>query len=120
MENMDLSVITGINVSKVTEYFDGDVTVLNEILGVALDDGTNKLERLKNAFEEKNWHNYEIEVHSIKSSAAILCVEALSEHARLHEIAAKDHNIDYIISDSANLVADFEKFLSEIKLYLGR
>lgn len=120
MENIDLSVITGINVAKVTDYFDGDIAVLNEILGVALEDGMKKLERLEKAFEEKNWHNYGIEVHSIKSSAAILCVEALSNHAKLHETAAKDHNIDYILSDKDSLVKEFTSFLSDIKTYLGK
>ena len=116
----DLSVIKGIDAEKALTYFDGDQGIFDEILQVAVDDAEKKLSRLQKAFDEKDISNYQIEVHSIKSSAAIFGIESLSSHAKKHETAAKDKNFDFIASDYNNLVEEFKNFISQATIYLGK
>lgn len=112
--------IIGMDMEKAYAYFDGDLDIFEEILNVCYDDGFNKLMRLKAAFKTKNWHNYEIEAHSIKSSMATLCVLELSAHAKKHEFAVKENNIEYIEQDAASLASEFEEFLNSVGEFLNK
>lgn len=112
--------IDGMDMEKACAYFDGDLEILEEILNVCYDDGFNKLMRLKSAFKSKNWHNYEIEAHSIKSSMATLFVTELSAHAKKHEFAVKENNIEYIEQDADSLACEFEAFLSSLGEFLNK
>lgn len=112
--------IDGMDMEKAYAYFDGDLDIFEEILNVCYEDGFNKLMRLKAAFKAKNWHNYEIEAHSIKSSMATLCVFDLSAHAKKHEFAVKENNIAYIEEDAMNLANEFDHFLSSVGEFLNK
>lgn len=115
----DLSVIFGINMENALKYFDGEQAIFDEILKVAVEDANNKLSRLEKKFNEKNFSGYQKEAHSIKSSAAIFGVDFLSEHAKKHEDAAKNKNLEYITTDYNNLVKEYKKFISDATVYLG-
>lgn len=120
MGKENITVINGIDIDKALVYFDGDMETFREILSVACQDADAKLSRLKKAFEEKNLSAYQLEVHSIKSSAGIFGMEQLAEHARKHETAAKEQNMDFIVSDYENLSEEYKKFISEATIYLGK
>lgn len=116
----NINEISGIDFQKVLLYFDGDIEIFDEVLKVAVDDAENKILRLKNAFEQKNFLNYQNEAHSLKSSLATFGVEKLAERAKKHEFAAKENNIEFIKSDYEEFVVEYKKFISEAANYLGK
>lgn len=116
----NINEISGIDFQKVLLYFDGDIEIFDEVLKIAVDDAENKILRLKNAFEQKNFLNYQSEAHSLKSSLATFGAEELAERAKKHEFAAKENNIEFIKSDYEEFVAEYKKFISEAANYLGK
>lgn len=116
----NINEISGLDFQKVLLYFDGDIEIFEEVLNIAVDDAENKMLRLKNAFERKNFLNYQTEAHSLKSSLATFGAEKLAERAKKHEFAAKEKNIEFIKSDYEEFVAEYKKFISEAANYLGK
>ena len=86
-----------------------------EILEVVYYDGQKKIALLKQYLEEKNYKNYTIEVHALKSVAASIGEMELSEHAKKHEFAGKEERFAYIDEDGENIIAEYEALLGRIE-----
>ena len=56
----------------------------------------DKREELQKAFDEKDYENYRIIVHSIKSTSLTIGAQVTSEHAKSLEFAARDNDIELI------------------------
>ncbi len=59
---------------------------------------SDKESDMKKFYEKKDWYNYRIVVHGLKSSSLTIGAVTLSEGARALEAAAKEANADYIES----------------------
>lgn len=70
-------------------YLGGNVETYFEILGKYADKGPNKLEEIKNLYEKKDWANYVIEVHALKSTSLTVGAKKLSKLAKEIELAGK-------------------------------
>jgi len=70
-----------------------------------------KIEDLNRFLDEGDLHNYEILIHSLKSTSATIGAEIPSKTALDLENAAKNGDLDFII-------ANHERFLSEYKAVL--
>lgn len=70
-------------------------------------------------YEEKNWKDYTITVHGVKSFAASIGAKDLSEKARALEMAGKGNDIDYIQANHNNMLNCFEAVVTEIKRVTG-
>ena len=68
-------------------------------------------------FTWKKLRSYLIEVHSLKSTAANIGAQKLSERAAEHEAAAKSGNYDFIRSDGEQLIVEYRKLIDEISPY---
>ncbi|MBO4496235.1 MAG: response regulator [Clostridiales bacterium] len=71
-------------------------------------------------YESGDWHNYEILVHALKSTAKMIGAEKLSEDAKALEMAAKENREEYIaenhysaMSEYATVVKGISEFLEE-------
>lgn len=93
-----------------------------EILRQVYTDGRKKLKLLGEQVEKEDFANYTIEVHALKSVAALIGESELSELARQHEMAGKNgdylfiqKNFDKLIAAYAAVVASVgEKFADEM------
>jgi CheY-like chemotaxis protein/HPt (histidine-containing phosphotransfer) domain-containing protein len=65
-------------------------------------------------FEAKDWENYRITVHSLKSTSLTIGAATLSERATALEMACKENNETYINENHAGVLADYVKFLDEL------
>jgi HPt (histidine-containing phosphotransfer) domain-containing protein len=65
-------------------------------------------------FEAKDWENYRITVHSLKSTSLTIGAATLSERAKALEMACKENNETYINENHAGVLADYVKFLEEL------
>lgn len=93
-----------------------------EILRQVYTDGRKKLKLLGEQVESEDFTNYVIEVHALKSVAALIGETELSEMARQHEMAGKNgdylfiqKNFDKLVAAYASVVASIgEKFADEM------
>lgn len=71
----------------------------------------SKLAQLNQFFEEENYAEYRVVVHSLKSNSLTIGLAELSEQARLLEMAAKDEDVDYIKANHANVMEEYQRIL---------
>ena len=72
-------------------------------------------EFLAKSFEKRDWKNYEIKVHALKSAAKTIGAATLSEEARTLEHAAKEGKEDVILSGHAPLMEHYRSVVGTIK-----
>ena len=99
------------------EYQNKVLSILNNIdKKIELNNELNhNLEKIETFFEEQDWKNYTILVHSIKSSSMNIGAEALSELAKKLEAAGKKEDISYILENHAEMTAEYRRVVQVIK-----
>lgn len=98
----------------------GDLDFYNETLGTFYDgigDSLKKLDQFKN---KKDFENYGILSHSIKSDSKYLGFTDLAEMALAHEMAGKGSDEKFIEENYDNFVSEINKIVEIVKEYLGR
>ncbi|MCR5176785.1 MAG: response regulator [Anaerovibrio sp.] len=86
-----------------------------DILKQVYMDGRKKIKLLAGLLEKGDYANYTIEVHALKTVAAIINQNELSQMAKEHEQAGKDGNYDFIRRNFDRLVAKYATVIA----YLG-
>ena len=66
-------------------------------------------------FDEKDWKNYQIAVHGLKSSSRTIGADRLADLAYEQELAAKEENVSTIDEGVDKLLEEFRKITEEIK-----
>ena len=77
-------------------------------------DGRKKIRLLGELAESKDLKNYTIEVHALKSVAALIGQNELSSMAKAHEMAGKNGDYEYIIKNLDKLLAKYSAVLAFI------
>lgn len=115
------AVRTGISVSDVdadkAAVRLGGEAIYRELLAAVCAESEVKAQRLEKMLSEEDFRNYLIEVHSLKSTAANIGAQKLSERAAEHEAAARSGNYDFIRSDGEQLIVEYRKTIDEISPY---
>ena len=83
--------------------FLGDESMYNEILSDFKDNFVNQMNDIKVKFESKDWDNYVILVHALKSNCKTLGITSLAELSFNHEMKGKEKDYDYINSHVTEL-----------------
>ncbi len=102
-----------ISVAKGLSYAGGNSDVYYEILEIFVRKGEVKRKEIEALAEEKNWHNYVIEVHALKSTALTIGAAELSEKAKRLELAGKAGDFDIIVKDNADLMKSYGDVIAE-------
>ena len=74
-----------------------------------------KANSLQKSYEEENWHDYSIYVHSLKSSSKMIGATVLSAHAAKLEAAANDGDSETIRNDHDNVMEEYELLTAVIR-----
>ncbi|MBO4928219.1 MAG: response regulator [Clostridiales bacterium] len=88
------------------------------LLKVVYEDGIVKIDRIRDLAEAKNYGDYGIEAHALKSVAASIGATDLSELAKSHEFANYDGRFDYIDGNYEDLLSQYQSLLDDIGLEL--
>ncbi len=112
-------IISGIDMEKGIEYLGGSKTAYIEMLISVVDDSEQKIKLIKEAYNTNNMKNYAIEVHSLKSVAATIGADDLSEMAKEHELEAKVGNEEYVVSNAFEPLSEYEKLVDNIQDYIS-
>ncbi|MGN0346494.1 MAG: response regulator, partial [Lachnospiraceae bacterium] len=100
------------------EYCDNDEEFFYSLLNIYLDESNTQKKNLSQAFEEKDWKNYAIYAHSIKSTSKGIGAVAFSEYAYQLEKAGKEENQAFIEENHGRFLAEYEKVLQCIHALL--
>lgn len=66
-------------------------------------------------YEKKDWKNYRIEVHAVKSTSLMIGAVILSQKAKELELAAKEQNIDFIQANHEEMLRDYRELLTKLE-----
>lgn len=77
------------------------------------------IDELKKDFDAKDWENYRIHAHSMKSSSLTVGAESVSETFKKLEFACKDSDYAYIEANHAAACAVFDELVKEMDSILG-
>ena len=110
---------------KTLDCIDGDVAIANSgsedslkvVLKIFHDSIDQKSDELNEFYDSKDWNNYTIKIHALKSSAKLIGALELSEKAQKLETAGKEGNADYITANHNNFMAEYNKFRELLKDY---
>ncbi|MBO5460061.1 MAG: response regulator, partial [Lachnospira sp.] len=111
--------IGGIDIGEAMKYQTGTLAEYEELLRLYCMDGNRKLVLLKKLYQEKDYKDYEIEVHGLKSSSANIGAIKLSAAAKEHEEAAGRGNEEFIIKHFSELMSLYEEQLKHIQSFLA-
>jgi signal transduction histidine kinase/DNA-binding response OmpR family regulator/HPt (histidine-containing phosphotransfer) domain-containing protein len=91
-----------------------------DLLDIFYADGQHKLPYIEGLVQQEDYTNYRIEVHALKSAAANIGADELSEEAKRHEDAAKRQDSEYIKAECPSLLENYQKLLLEIENVLKK
>ena len=109
-----------IDVHKAMELREGSISDYVKVLELYYLEGKDRKDDIRESYDNKDWENYEIFVHGLKSTSLSIGAEGLSDIAKAHEFAAKDHNITFIDENYDKLCSEYDKILGEIAEVLNK
>lgn len=107
------------DVDKGLSYTGGDMDVYREILDLYVKKGAEKKEHIAELFEQKDWKNYVIEVHALKSTSMSIGAVKLSELAKELELAGKAGTYAKIEKNNDSLLKLYDDTMATAREYLG-
>lgn len=112
--NIDYLKENGICVDKAIELL-GDMDTYSELLRDFYDAIDERLEKITNFLESKDWKNYTIEVHSLKSDSKYLGFESLADMALEHQTRGEQQDENYILEHYEELKKEIIRIQSVLK-----
>lgn len=104
----------GIDTMLGLSYSGGERSDYIEIVQIYYKSGVKKLQEIRDSYGEKDWKNYTILVHSVKSMSMGIGAVALSEMAKELEAAGKAEREDAILKNTDAMLTEYERVLSVI------
>ncbi|MBQ9142562.1 MAG: response regulator [Lachnospiraceae bacterium] len=99
-------------------YTGGVEEIYLDILDSYVQKGASKCLHIKSLFEQKDWKNYVIEVHALKSTSMSIGAVRLSELAKELEHAGKSGEYKFIEEKNESLLRLYEEVLEIVKEYV--
>lgn len=106
--------LKGFDISKGISCCGGDMECFEEILQLYYESGEKRLEELRSFLESKDYKNYIIAVHGLKSSSASIGATEFSELAKKHEFSGKEEKYDFLHEDFPHLESMYKETLHKI------
>jgi len=118
LKNPDELTVGDLDVEKGLLYCGGRTSYL-EILEQYCKNGKEHIAKIEKLFEAKDWKNYTIEVHALKSMMMSVGALPLSEQAKQLELAGKRGDVAWINVSHAAMITEYVRVLNEIRVALG-
>ena len=108
----------GIDTEAGLKYCVGDKDFYKSLLMQYATESAEKIGSMKKYYTVKDWHNYEILVHALKSTSKMIGITDLSEKAKALEKAAKENEEHFILQNHESVIRDYGRIAGEIKSQL--
>ncbi|MBR6329790.1 MAG: response regulator [Lachnospiraceae bacterium] len=97
----------------------GSVALYDKIAEEYYSSGADKLADITDAFTKKDWKDYTIKVHALKSSSRQIGAMELGDMAEALEKAGKADDIDTILSDHERTMEVYRDLLEKLSAFYG-
>ncbi len=114
LDDLSEIIVNGIDVQKVLEYHTGTLDEYVELLNLFYMDGITKVGYIRELAQRREWKNYRIEVHALKSASANLGAMSLSRKAKAQEEAAVSQDEEFIGQNFEIMLQEYTNLLQEI------
>lgn len=118
-EEFQKIIIEGIDIDEVFRRSTGSIEDYLELLNLYCLDGKRKLVVLRELWEKRDYKNYGIEVHGLKSASANVGAMGVSSSAREHEKAVNRGDGTYVDEHVNQLLAEYETQIGHISRFLS-
>ena len=108
----------GITPETGLEHCMGDENLYRRILGQFAGDMGETEAELNESLRQKDWHNYGVRVHALKSSGRLIGAGALGEQAAALEAAAKENDGTTVENGHKEMIANARALAEEIRRIL--
>ena len=106
---------SGIDTDGGLKYCVGDKEFYKSLLIQFASESADKIGNMKKYYTLRDWHNYEILVHALKSTAKMIGISDLSEKAKALEMAAKNNEENYILENHETMIRDYGRITADIR-----
>ena len=103
-----IDIQTGIN------YSGGVYEDYIDVIRLYYNSGVEKKQQMQKLFEDKDWNDYTIMVHALKSTSLGIGAKELSEMAKEQEKAGKENNTEYLLAHHNLLMETYATVLDAI------
>ncbi len=110
---------SGLDIQAGLAYCQDDFSFYKELLAQFARDSSRKIEKMEDYYGKGDWGNYQILIHSLKSSAKTIGADVLSEMAKAGEAAAKENDEQYIRTHHKETMELYKKIAESIKQLTG-
>lgn len=117
MKDINILKNNGINVDQGLEIL-GDMEMYEETLNDFLTESETRLQKIADFKEVGDMANYAILVHAMKSDSKYLGFTRLAELSLNHEMESKANNLEYVIKNYDELMAEANRIIKVVKEYL--
>lgn len=117
MKDINILKNNGINVDQGLEIL-GDMEMYDETLNDFLVESESRLPNIMKYKEVGDMGNYAILVHAMKSDSKYLGFTRLAELSYNHEMESKNNNLEYVIKNYDELIAEANRVIKIVKEYL--
>lgn len=110
--------LPGVEIKKGILNCGGDFKDYIKILKITYDYGPKQLAELKSDWEAKNYDNYIIKIHSLKSTSLNIGAMDISAEARKQEELGRQGDYEYIDNHMQYFQDEYNKLLNKLKIVL--
>ena len=108
---------SGLDVKKAIMYCNGKEAYYKILQGYCRE-GEKMEQQLEELYRKRDWKNYTIAVHGLKSAMHSIGALKLSEVAKGLEMAGKGENVDYIIEHHNRLMVEFKYLFTKLQVHV--
>lgn len=106
-----------LNISSAMRYCCNNEELYLSIVNTFVNE--NRLEDIRNFCNNRDFDNYRIQVHALKSGSRTIGSSELSDYALELEMAAKNNDTEFILENTEALLSEYSALLERIKAALS-
>lgn len=108
----------GIQIRSGLNYMAGNIEQYRRVLAVFEEAYETKRQKMEEYLEQKDYDNYNILVHALKSNAKSIGADILSQLAFVQEKASADRDVMTIASEWDTMMVEWDRICKAIRRYL--
>ena len=119
MIDMEVLKGLGLDTEEGLAYCADDPEFYGEMLLEYVKESGERLSGLQRFFEERDWQQYTVCAHSVKSTSRMIGAKELSETARISEMAGKEGNTEELMSRHQHFLEAYKNTAEMIGAAIG-
>jgi CheY-like chemotaxis protein/HPt (histidine-containing phosphotransfer) domain-containing protein/anti-sigma regulatory factor (Ser/Thr protein kinase) len=107
----------GMDLESAYKFCQGEENLFKEVLAEYVAEAPEKKSRILSCYDKKDWKNYSIYTHSLKSTSKLIGAKELSELAERMEKASNDSKEDIITKEHERMISMYDETVSCIRRF---